>query len=109
MRTLKFIVNGQDIALDPECDISSLVPGTSGYVQAEFSFSKEWDGCAKVAAFYSNLGREFEPRILKDGKVCEIPIEALEKSIFKVKVLGQKTDFTICTNKAVVYQKGGSV
>lgn len=107
MRTLKFNVNGQNIALDPNCDISSLVPGTSGYVQAEFSFSKEWDGCIKVAAFYSNLGREFEPRILKNGKVCEIPTEALKKSIFKVKVLGQKTDYTICTNKVVVYQKGG--
>ena len=107
MRTLKFIVNGQDITLDPNCDISSLVPGTSGYVKAEFSFSKEWDGCAKVAAFYSNLGREFTPQLLKNGKVCEIPTEALKKSIFKVKVLGQKSDYTICTNKVVVYQKGG--
>ena len=109
MKTLKFIVNGQNITLDPDCDISSLVPGTSGYVQAEFTFSKEWDGCAKVAAFYSNLGREFEPRILKDGKVCDIPAEALKKSIFKVKVLGQKSDYTICTNKVTIYQRGGTV
>lgn len=109
MRTLKFNVNGQNIALDPNCDISSLVPGTSGYVRAEFSFSKEWDDCVKVAAFYSNLGREFEPQILKNGKVCEIPIEALKKSVFKIKVLGQKTGYTICTNKITVYQKGGTV
>ena len=107
MRTLKFIVNGQSIALDPSCDISDLVPGTSGYVQAEFSFSKEWDSWIKVAAFYSNLGREFEPQVLKDGKVCEIPAEALKKSIFKVKVLGKRTGQSICTNSFTVYQKGG--
>lgn len=109
MRTLKFIVDGQNIVLDPNCDINSLVPGTSGYVQAEFSFSKEWDGCTKVVAFYSNLGREFEPQVLKSGEVCEIPTEALKNSIFKVKVLGQKTNYTICTNKAIVHQKGGNV
>lgn len=107
MKTLKFIVNGQDIALDPECDISGLVPGTSGYIRAHFSFSKEWDGCLKVAGFYSNLGREFEPRVLKDGKTCEIPAEALKKSIFKIKVLGKKNGYDICTNDVTVYQKGG--
>lgn len=107
MRTLKFIVNGQTITLDPECDVSDLVPGTNGYVQAKFTFSPEWNKCAKVAAFYSNLGREFEPQVLKSGEVCEIPLEALKKSIFKVKVFGKKNDYTICTNKVTVYQRGG--
>lgn len=109
MQTLKFIVDGQNIKLDPNCDTSSLVPGTTGYIQAEFSFSEEWNSCVKVAAFYSNLGREFEPRLLKDGKMCDIPTEALKKSIFKVKVLGQKGDYSICTNKVTIYQKGGNV
>ena len=44
MRTLKFIVKGQTIVLDPNCDTTSLVPGSSGYVQAEFDFSSEWEG-----------------------------------------------------------------
>jgi hypothetical protein len=107
MRTLKFIVNGQTITLDPECDVSDLVPGTNGYVQAHFTFSPEWNKCVKVAAFYSNLGREYEPQALKAGEVCEIPSEALKKSIFKVKVFGKKNDYTICTNKVTVYQRGG--
>jgi hypothetical protein len=107
MRTLKFIVNGQTITLDPECDASDLVPGTNGYVQAKFTFSPEWNKCVKVAAFYSNLGREYEPQALKGGEVCEIPSEALKKSIFKVKVFGKKNDYTICTNKVTVYQRGG--
>ena len=108
MLILKVTVDGQSISLDPECDVPSLVPGTSGYIQAEFSFSKEWDSCVKVAAFYSNLGREFEPRVLKDGRVCDIPVEALKKSIFKVQVLGQKSGYSICTNKVTVYQRGGT-
>lgn len=109
MITLKFNVDGQKIALDPTCDTTDLVPGTEGYVKAEFTFSNEWDGCAKVVAFYSNLGTEYEPRILKDGKLCTIPTEALKNSIFKVKVLGQRTGYTICTNKVSVCQKGGTV
>lgn len=108
MRILKFNVNGQTITLDPESDVSSLVPGTNGYVRAKFTFSPEWDRCVKVAAFYSNLGIEYEPQALKNGEVCDIPSEALKKSIFKVKVFGKKNDYAICTNKVTVYQKGGN-
>lgn len=107
MEILKFIVDGQNIALDPTCNVDKLVPGTERYVLAEFVFSKEWDSCSKVAAFYSNLGREFEPQILKDGKLCVIPSQALRMSVFKVKVFGKKDNYTICTNKIIVHQKGG--
>ena len=108
MITLKFKVNGQSITLDPECDVNNLIPGTNGYVQAKFTFSKAWDRCVKVAAFYSNLGTEYPPQVLKSGEVCDIPSEALKKSIFKVKVFGKKNDYAICTNKVTVHQKGGN-
>lgn len=107
MRTLKFIVKGQTISLDPECDFSDLMPGTEGYLQAEFSFSPEWDNTIKVAAFFSNLGREYEPQIIEKDRTCIIPIEALEKSIFKVQVIGQKSNYKLKTNKVIVHQKGG--
>lgn len=107
MKTLKFKVNGQSIALESISEAEKLVPGSEGYILAEFTFSKEWDSCAKVAAFYSNLGREFEPQILKEGKLCIIPSQALKLSVFKVKVLGKKDDYMICTNKVTVHQKGG--
>lgn len=107
MKTLKFLVNEHTITLDPKCDEMELVPGTREQLQAEFVFSSDWNNSTKVAAFYSNLGREFEPRVLKNGKVCDIPAEALEKSIFKVKVLGQKNGQTFSTNKVTVYQRGG--
>ena len=108
MRVLRFIVDGQIIAQDPTCNFSGLIPGTKGYLQAEFSFSSDWNNCVKVAAFYSPMGREYEPQVLKDGKTCIIPAEALEKQTFKMKVIGRRgDDFEITTNKVTVSQDGG--
>lgn len=106
MRTLKFIVEGQIIRQDPSCDFANLVPGSEGYLQAEFSFSPEWAGCAKVAGFYSAMGKEYEPQILKDGKTCMIPSEALKKQIFKVQVVGRNQNVKFTTNKVAVSQNG---
>ena len=99
MRTLKFIVEGQTIKPDPECDFSGLVPG----LQAEFTFSKEWESTPKVVAFYSRLGNEYPPQALKEGKICTIPTEALRKRIFKVQVLGKNG---LATNRFEIDQKG---
>jgi hypothetical protein len=108
MRTLRFIVEQQIIKQDPDCDFSGLIPGTEGYLKAEFYFSKEWSGLVKAAKFFSPLGREYDLRILTDGRSCVIPAEALEKRSFKIQVLGQnKESKRMITNKVAVYQKGG--
>lgn len=107
MRTLKFIVDKQIIRRDPNCDFDDLIPGTEGYLEAEFSFSPDWKDCTKVAAFWSVMGKEYPPQILTDGKTCMIPAEALAKRSFKVQVMGKKSDFKITTNKVVVCQNGG--
>ena len=107
MRTLRFIVENQLIKQDPSCDFSGLVPGTKGYLKAEFVFSKEWADCAKIASFYSMMGREFPYRILEDGKSCEIPAEALKRRNFKIQLLGKFEDTLLITNKIVVNQNGG--
>ena len=109
MKTLRFIVENQIIKKDPTCDFSDLIPGSKGYLIAEFSFSKEWGNMAKVVGFYSPLGREYPPRVLADGKTCVIPFEALEKRTFKVQVIGQSKDFNrkLKTNKVTIYQTGG--
>lgn len=107
MRTLKFIVDGMSITQDPSCDFDGLVPGSEGYLQAEFQFSKEWAGCTKVAGFYSVLGTEFPPQLLKDGKTCTIPAEALQKRQFKLMLIGKKEGMKITTNKLLVSQNGG--
>lgn len=109
MRTLKFIVDNQILRQDPDCDFENLVPGTEDYLRAEFSFSPEWSGCAKVAAFHSMLGAEYPPQILRDGYSCLIPGKALQRRSFKVSVLGKKHGLKLVTNKVVVKQTGGKV
>lgn len=107
MRTLKFIVENQLIRQDPDCDFSGLIPGSKGYLQAEFVFSSEWSDCAKIASFYSMMGRELPYQILEDGKTCIIPVEALKKRSFKIQLLGKYGDKLLITNKIVVNQNGG--
>ena len=107
MRTLAFVIDKQIIKQDPTCDFSGLVPGTDGYLQASFSFSPEWNGCAKVASFYTIMGKECKPQVLEDGKTCMIPAEALKGRAFKIKVYGVKKDFAITSDRIVVFQNGG--
>lgn len=107
MRVLRFIVDGQIVSQDPTCDFSDLVPGSIGYLQAEFVFSSEWKGCVKAASFYSASGRECGAEILKDGKTCVIPAAALAKRMFKVQVTGKREGLKITTNKVAVSQNGG--
>lgn len=42
MRTLKFIVNAQQIHKDPSCDFDNLVAGTKNYLRAHFTFSPDF-------------------------------------------------------------------
>ena len=108
MRVLKFIVDKQIIKQDPNCDFSNLVPGTEGYLRAEFSFSPEWKGCAKVASFWSAVGDEYPPQVLTDGVSCIIPDEATQRYAFKVGVIGKSATIRLTTNKAIVKQDGGA-
>ena len=107
MRTLKFIVEGQNIRQDPNCDFSGLIPGASGYLQAEFTFSPEWNGYVKVASFHSMMGREYTPQWIKDGKTCAIPAEALERVAFKLNIIGGKGPDRLTTNQITITQNGG--
>lgn len=108
MRTLKFIVDGQIIAKDPNCNFDNLVPRSEGFMQARFSFSPEWDNCVKVVSFWSALGKEYPPQLLTDGTTCRIPTEALARCSYGVQVIGKGRDFKIITNKIMVEQDGGN-
>jgi hypothetical protein len=109
MRILKFIVEGQILKPDPDCDFSGLVPGTEGYLQAEFSFSPEWNNCAKAVEFYSIMGREYPCcQVLKNGKTCLIPSVPLERRAFKIRIVGKCVGSkTLTTNKIEIKQDGG--
>lgn len=109
MRTLKFIVDKQIIKPDPSCDFSGLVPGTDGYLQAEFSFSEDWNGCSKVVGFWSRVGKECPPKVLENSMTCMIPKEALVHKYFTMQVIGKREGFRIATNRLIVTQDGGAV
>ena len=108
LRTLQFIVDDLLIEQDPNCDFSGLIPGSKGYLRAEFSFSPEWNDCAKVAAFCNRFDREITHAILEDGKSCIIPEEVLKQKTFKVRVFGTNGDIVLPTNSVAVNQNGGT-
>ena len=105
MRVLHFIVDGEKIYQDPQCDFEDLFPVRTYEVRMEFTFSHDWDNKTKVAAFWSIGGAEYEPQVLKDD-ACMIPPEALDRAAFKIQVLGKKGNASINTNKLVILQTG---
>lgn len=109
MRILKFIVVGQIIKKDPDCDFNNLVPGSEEEVKAEFSFSKDWNNYARAIQFTSVMGKEYTPKLLTDRKSCMIPPEALARRVFKIRVVGKYGDKKLMTNKVEVKQNGGEV
>lgn len=107
MRTLRFIVDGQTVKQDPNCDFSGLFLDKNSEICAEFIFSSEWNDKIKVAAFWSMLDREYEPQALDDKNACAIPSEAFTRASFKIQVLGVRGSERLTTNKLVVLQTGG--
>lgn len=104
MRTLNFIVDKQLIRPDPNCDFSGIVSGTKGYLRAEFSFSKEWEDCRKVAVFKKTINEEcYAPLI---GNACMVPDDVLSQKKFRVSVIGEKDQYRITTNRTEVKQNG---
>lgn len=107
MRILRFIVEKQNIRQDPECDFTGLTPGSEDFLEAEFTFSDEWNGCVKVASFWSAFGKEYEPQPIDENRRCKIPAEASAKRIFKIGVLGRNGQYKIATKKLEIAQRGG--
>lgn len=106
MRILKFNVDGQIITKDPNCDFNNIVPGTKGYLKAEFIFSKEWKNFKKAASFHKN-GKECGAELLEDEKSCIIPEEALTNRRFSIRIIGKNKETRIRTNDIEVVQNGG--
>lgn len=102
MRTLRFIVNEQNLKKDSSCDFTNIISGTRGYLEAEFVFNESWNMFGKVAVF-GVLLQEY-PVIIKNGK-CEIPGEVLDGEKFSVYIVGSKSGKRITTNSVTITQK----
>lgn len=105
MRTLKFIVNAQKLEKDPSCDLSGIVSGTKGYLFAEFSFSKEWEGTVKVAEFKKRRRSETISVPIINGR-CEIPNDVLTGTKFFIRAIGKNGSYKITTNECYIKQEG---
>ena len=106
MRTLEFVVDGQRLTKDKNCDFSNIVAGSVGYLKAKFNFSHEWDGCKKAASFWIGDNYEHEVAALLDLRnECVIPSDALQGDSFKVSVTGMKNNYQITSSKTKVNQE----
>ena len=102
MRVLRFIVKGQSLQKDPNCDFSGIVRGSKGYLIAEFIPDASWRGCTIAASFW-HFDKEYAV-LVRNGK-CEIPPEALHGFSVGVSLVGIKTGYRICTNRAKFEQE----
>ena len=106
-RALVFNVKNQTITKDPSCDFSGLVAESSGYLEAKFNFSEDWDGCVKVVGFFAKDGKEFPPCALSKDNICNIPDEAVMYHEFDIRVYGRRNGYFITTRPITIKQYGG--
>ena len=105
MRILEFEINGQNISKSKNCDFSGIVPGTSGYLKASFSFSAEWTGMVKVAEF-RKLTSDEPVSVPIINNECMVPVEVTGGNKWYVKVIGKRGDVLIPTGNYRVRQEG---
>lgn len=102
MKTINFKVNGQRLSLENGLR-GRVLAGTKGYLVAKFTFSEDWDGFQKVAAFYDGDGHEY-PRPLVSNQ-CMVPDEVTDGVKFKVKVFGKQGNSMVFTDTETVRQR----
>lgn len=95
MRTLSFSVKQQ--RLIKSSNFAHIIAGSKGYLQCSFDFSKDWDGCTKVASFYDLDDHEYAVPIING--VCDVPDEVTDDTLIRIQVFGKRgDDFMIHTN-----------
>lgn len=98
MRTIKFKVNQQRIKnVDSVCHV---YPGTDNYLNLQFIFDSNWDGCVKAISFVLDNGQEF-PMLLKDD-ACLVPAEAFCSDQLSFYLVGKTKTYRIETQKFVI-------
>lgn len=105
MRILKFEANGQKLKKESSCDFSGIVPGTSGYLKASFSFSAEWTGMVKVAEFRKHTCDDSVSVPIINGE-CMVPADVTSGDRWYVKVIGKRGNVLIPTGNCRVRQEG---
>ena len=105
-RVLSFVVEGQTIKKDEQCDFTGLVSGTKGFYEAKFSFDRSWKVYQKIAVFRTIATKKYV--LINDGS-CMIPDEITDGLTYYVSVVGVMGDVSLPTTETFVRQKRGGV
>ena len=95
MRTINFKVNQQRIKNTNS--IAFVYGGTDNYLNLEFKFSDDWDGCVKAISF----GSKKIAVLLKDDK-CVVPKEAFDENQLSFYIVGKKKNYRIETQEFII-------
>ena len=104
VRTLEFVIDGQRLKKDPNCNFSGIVAGSKGYLTCHFTFSSEWKGLNKAVIFKDGDKKIYEP-IKYDA--CKVPDEITDSSRIHIQIAGKDDAMFLQTNDAVIIQKKG--
>ena len=96
MRTITFNVNQQRIKNSNS--VCHVYKGTDNYLQLEFNFSDDWNGCAKAISFVSDKEVAL---LLKDNK-CVVPKEAFDDAKLVFYLVGKRKNYRIQTQEFVI-------
>lgn len=106
MRDLLFNVKKQSLSKNEKCDFSNIIKGSENYLNCCFTFDSDWNGVTKVVVF--EVGSEYEVCLLHNNS-CFIPSRFKDKDKMTVRVVGQKGDQKISTNRVELVQDNGEI
>ena len=98
MRTIKFKVNQQRIR--NKNSICHVYKGTDNYLNLEFEFDENWDGCKKAISFIRPEKKELAMILNNDSII--VPSEAFGDTQLEFYIVGKNDDYRIETQKFII-------
>jgi len=98
MRTIKFKVNQQRIR--NRNSVCHIYAGTNNYLNLEFEFDGDWDGCKKAISFIRPEQKELQMLLVDDH--CIVPSEAFGESQLEFYIVGKNGNYRIETQKFII-------
>ena len=105
MKTLNFIVNGQNLTKKEKFETVSM---TAGYLEAKFEFATDdWEGTTKTAIFKSG---DIIKSVVLSSDSCMIPEDILKNTgLIYVSVYGEKDDAYRITTSIEMFRQNGTL
>lgn len=105
MKTLSFIVNGQNLTKKEKFETVSM---TVGYLEAKFEFATDdWASTTKTAIFKSG---DITKSVVLENDSCMIPDDILKNTgLIYVSVYGEKDDAYRITTSIEMFRQNGTL